>query len=89
MKTIEQLADRIADISAYDGICAETVESILQDWAKEICKEQDKITRHACAKAVLEIEKHAIDGTQFDTGVREALKSAHQAIMNVDAVKKV
>lgn len=65
------------------------VFEFLKDFEKEIRKDENKITRHVCAEAVSKIELHAIDGTQFDTGVREALKSVHQAIMNVNAVKKV
>jgi hypothetical protein len=49
-------------------------------------KWQDRVTRHACAEAALEIGTHAIDGTQFDTGVREALKSVNQAIINVKTI---
>ncbi len=71
-------SERDTELKEWDQPALEAVERLLT----EIIKNQDKITRHACAEAVITLE---ISGSHYlvETDLKQR---AHQACMNVQAI---
>lgn len=83
MKSMEKRARILAINSWYQSV------GTVQEKVLEALKEQDKITRHACAKEVFEIGVLDCEPTgSWEKGFHQASLSIHQAIMNVNIEKE-
>lgn len=77
MKTSEELTEEIIQIAKWNGVFNGELEThtnqLLSEFESEIRKDQDKITRHACAESSLSCDD---------------LESVHSAIINTKAIKE-
>jgi len=79
MKTAEERAKELLDKSKFSTSGDRRVAKALIIMAM---RDQDKITRHASADAVLEGTAFEKDCSQFDNGIR----AAYRAIMNTEVL---
>ena len=65
MKTSSEIYEEIYDHFIWPEVATgtdyEAIKIIIADFEKEVRKEQDKITRHACAENVLKVEEEDLD----------------------------
>jgi hypothetical protein len=94
MKTAKQAAAEIylscgmGDIFREDK-ATEVIMEVLKKFESEIRKDQDKITRHACAEEINLLENEPITDLLTDTDYLVInLNDASNAIMNTKAIKE-
>lgn len=84
MKSIEERARELLYAIKYTAITEESTARII-----EALKEEQKITRHACADKSMMIPKdYDKKSAEWTNGFIDATKMIHAAIMNVNTEKE-
>ena len=83
-----ELTERIIDVAGldlpvYEGL---QISLMLKDFEQEIRKDQDKITRHACAEASLCEYGQDVNAEYTWEDLDDQRNTIHQAIINTKSI---